>query len=174
MKDKLLRKVPIEDLTPEAFARYGRVVEVPKSSPNKCGLGWDCWTPVDLIQATTPIGVGIVHTCERPLVVTEMERHVRREELLWPTDTAVIQPMALPERLDDPAAQPDPSTVRVFLIRPGQAIIMAKGAWHSAAYPAGSSAVYFFAIETMGDGIGDDRNPWVPFPGSGYVGIVRP
>lgn len=174
MKGKLLRKVPIEDLTSEAFAPYGRVVELPKSGPNKLGPGWDCWTPVELIQATTTMGVGIVHTHERPLVITEMERHVSREELLWPTDTEVIQPMALPERLDDPTARPDPKTVRVFLIKPGQAIIMAKGAWHSPAYPLKGSAAYFFAIETKSDDIGDDKNPWVPFPDSGYVEIVQP
>lgn len=173
MKQRLLARVPVEDLTPETFAPYGSVIELPKVSPNKVGPGWDCWSPVGFVRAVTTVGVGIVHSQARPLVVTEMERHVSREEILWPTNTEIVQPMALPEKLDDPAAQPDPRTVRAFRIKPGQAIVMVRGAWHSPAYPLQGNALYFFAIENKSDDIGDNKNPWVPFPEDGYVEMVR-
>lgn len=169
----VLRKIHVQELSEKAFAPYGKVVSLPDSSPNKQGQGWKCWLPVSLVSTTTDLGLGMVVTQERPLVVTEMERHVSREEILWPTDKAVIQPMALPKDLEDPDAVPDLDTVSAFLIKPGQAIVMAKGAWHSAAYSTGGDTLYFFAIEEKDDAVGDMHNPWVTFPDDVSIEVVK-
>lgn len=173
MQPNSLKKVPLRELSEEAFAPYGNVVCLPNNLPTKKGQGWKCWLPVSLVSITTDLGIGLVVTQERPLVVTEMERHVSREEILWPTDKAVVQPMALPKDLDDPSAVPDPDTVCAFLIKPGQAIVMAKGAWHSAAYPIDKDTLYFFAIEEKDDAVGDMNDPWVTFPAGISVEVLN-
>ena len=173
MKQNNFIKVIIEDLTPESFAPFGQAITIPKSKPTKSGDGWDCWSPVALIENTTPMGIGILATSPLPLMVTEMERHVSREEMLWPTDLEIIQPMAPPGKLDAGDAQPDPRTVRAFRIKPGQAIIMAKGAWHSPAFTERGRAVYFFAIEKKADKNGSELNPWVSFMENRSIQVVR-
>lgn len=172
MQHNSLRKIHAQELSVEAFAPYGKVVSLPDSLPNKIGQGWKCWLPVSLVSTTTDLGLGMVVTQARPLIVTEMERHVSREEILWPTDKAVIQPMALPKDLEDPDAAPDPDTVRAFVIMPGQAVVMAKGAWHSAAYPIDKDTLYFFAIEEKDDAVGDMSNPWIAFPADVAIEVV--
>ncbi len=155
-------EITVEELTPEVFEPYGRVLVLPERAATKKGKGWTCWSPIETISVDSPLGIGIVELEKIDLLITEMERHVSREELLWPVDQAIIQPMALPVQLDEPRAKPMLETVRAFMVRPGQAIIMKKGAWHSAALAVSDHTKYFFAIETKRDQIGAQQNPWVP------------
>lgn len=157
-------KVEPEELTQEAFAPYGKVIDLPDAAPSKNGEGWDCWSYVQMLDASVPIGFGLVVTRQREAVVTSMERHVSREELLLTFDREIIQPVAQCANLDDPDEQPDPLSVKCFRIKPGQAIVIAKGVWHSPAYPAGADARYMFGIEKKPDKFGDEMiNPWVNF-----------
>lgn len=86
---------------------------------------------------------------------------------MWQTKRPLatpLPPVAKCIDLDDPKESPDPVTVRCFLIRPGQGIIINKGVWHSPAYPLNGESTYLFAIEKKPDKFGDEMvNPWVPF-----------
>ncbi|MFS0726916.1 ureidoglycolate lyase [Paenibacillus sp. 1P07SE] len=158
------RKVHIEELTAEAFASYGKVVDLPAGEPSKHGEGWDCWSYVQMLDVYEPIGFGLVVTKPREFVVKAMERHVSREELLLTFDREIIQPVALCSNIEDPDEAPDAATVRCFRIKPGQAIVIHRGVWHSPAYPAAEEARYMFAIEKKKDKFGDEMiNPWVDF-----------
>ncbi|MNF04520.1 hypothetical protein D3C80_2040530 [compost metagenome] len=60
--------------------------------------------------------------------------------------------------------------MKAFRIRPGQAIVIGRGVWHSPAYPAAEDARYLFAIEKKKDKFGDEMiNPWVDFAGGDSV-----
>jgi ureidoglycolate lyase len=156
--------IQVEELTEESFKEYGKVVKIPNIPPPKVGEGWDCWNYISMMDVDTPIGMGLVTTKERELYVDEMERHVSREELLLPMGKEIIQPVAKCLDIDDPNEKPDPSTVRCFRIKPGEAIIIAKGVWHSPAYPVSEDTTYMFAIEKKPDKFGDEMiNPWVKF-----------
>ncbi|MBV6713442.1 ureidoglycolate lyase [Paenibacillus chitinolyticus] len=157
-------KVQIEELTEEAFAPYGKVVDMPAIDPSKSGDGWDCWSYVQMLDVWEPIGFGLVVTKRREFAVKAMERHVSREELLLTFDREIVQPVALCMDIDDPDESPDPSTVKCFRIKPGQAIVIHRGVWHSPAYPAADDARYMFGIEKKKDKFGDEMiNPWVDF-----------
>lgn len=156
--------ISVEPLTKEAFQPYGKVIDLPPGDPSKQGDGWDCWSYIEMLDVDEPVGMGLVVTRRRELVVTTMERHVSREELLLTFDKEIIQPVARCADIDDPEEQPDPLTVKCFLIQPGQAIVIGRGVWHSPAYPAGEDARYMFAIEKKKDKFGDEMvNPWVDF-----------
>jgi ureidoglycolate lyase len=158
------RDVTIEELTPESFAEYGKVIDIPNIPPPKVGNGWDCWNYIAMMDVNVPIGMGLVTTKERDLTVDSMERHVSREELLLPMGHDIIQPVAKCMDLNNPNEQPDSTTVKCFRIRPGQAIVIGKGVWHSPAYPYQQETTYMFAIEKKPDKFGDEMvNPWVKF-----------
>ncbi|MFD2332927.1 ureidoglycolate lyase [Cohnella sp. GCM10020058] len=157
-------QVKVEELTPEAFAPYGKVIDLPDGDPSKSGDGWDCWSYIQMLDVSVPIGFGLVVTQRRDSIVDAMERHVSREELLLTFDREIVQPVARCADIDDPEEQPDPASVRCFRIRPGQAIVIGRGVWHSPAYPAGDDARYLFGIEKKPDKFGDEMvNPWVNF-----------
>ncbi|ANS73495.1 hypothetical protein AWM70_01940 [Paenibacillus yonginensis] len=157
-------KVELEELTPEAFAPYGKVIDLPAGAPSKSGEGWDCWSYIQMLEAEVPIGFGLVVTREREPVVAAMERHVSREELLLTFDREIIQPVACCADIDDPDESPDPLTTKCFRIKPGQAIVIGKGVWHSPAYSAEGEARYMFGIEKKQDKFGDEMiHPWVDF-----------
>lgn len=163
-------KVIIEDLTGTAFAPYGKVIDLPADEPSKTGDGWNCWSYIQMLDLSEPIGFGLVETQQRAFVVTAMERHVSREELLLTFDREIIQPVACCNDIDDPEEQPDPATVKCFRIKPGQAIVIGRGVWHSPAYPASEDARYLFAIEKKKDKFGDEMvNPWVDFIGGDTI-----
>ncbi|GGG70653.1 ureidoglycolate lyase [Paenibacillus radicis (ex Gao et al. 2016)] len=156
--------VQIEDLTAQAFAPYGKVIDLPAVDPSKSGDGWDCWSYIQMLDVSEPIGFGLVVTKQREFVVTAMERHVSREELLLTFDRELVQPVAECIDIENPEERPDPATVKCFRIKPGQAIVINRGVWHSPAYPAAEDARYLFGIEKKKDKFGDEMiNPWVDF-----------
>ena len=134
----------VEPLTVEAFAPYGRIVDVPTTKPEVTGPGWECWYGFQHVECRWPVYLGAVATKHRPLLVDSMERHTFTFEYLYPHDHALIQPVGLPLQLDDERAQPDPETVRAFLIPVGSGVIMHPGTWHSAAFPVGRDCTYGF------------------------------
>ena len=163
-------KVIIEDLTEKAFAPYGKVIDLPAAAPSKSGDGWECWSYIQMLDVTESIGFGLVVTRKRECVVTAMERHVSREELLLAFDREIMQPVAACIDIEDPDEHPDSSTVKCFRVQPGQAIVMHRGVWHSPAYPASDDARYLFGIEKKKDKFGDEMiNPWVDFAGGNTV-----
>lgn len=164
-------KKDIIELTPEAFAPFGRVLE-PHGEVTKQGGGWRCWSPVDFMTPTAPMGVGIVESGEFPAAVDALERHVSREELLWATTGDLLMAVDLPLRMGDAAARPDARTATVFRIRAGQALILARGVWHSPAFAAAGSARYFFAVEFKPDFIDQDAQPWIRFAGDEVLSIA--
>jgi ureidoglycolate hydrolase len=166
-------EIPIEALTQENFAPFGRALSLPCAPAPKVGAGWRCWIPVDEIHVQAPMGFGIVETTATDGLVPEMERHVTREEFLIAASGDIVQTVCPPAALDDPSALPDARRARAFLLRPGMAIIMAAGTWHYAALPVTDRAVYYFAIESRPDPHGDAPNPWRRFQGEEIVRIVR-
>ncbi len=163
-------KKRIVELTPESFAPFGRVLE-PHGEITKQGESWQCWSPLDFLEPTAPVGVGIV-TCQQfPQAVTALERHVSREELLWTTTRDLVMAVDLPLYLGDAAARPNANTTQVFLLRAGQAVILARGVWHSPAFTLEGAGRYFFAVEFKPDFVDQDKQPWISFINDEAIGL---
>jgi ureidoglycolate lyase len=164
-------QLQIEELTPEEFAPYGRMVSLPKTPALRKGPGWECWYGFQALECKWPLYLGGVVTRHRPVVVDVMERHSHTFEFLYPHDHDLVQPLGLPRDLDDPDAKPDPAAVKVFRIPVGCAIIMHPGTWHSAAFPVSRDCTYGFACMEPGF---EYVPEWVPFPGGDQVRVVGP
>ena len=58
-----------------------------------------------------------------------------KTEFLVPVSGPVVEALGLPSGMLDPRQQPQAARVRAFIIRPGQATIMAPRTWDCAALP---------------------------------------
>ncbi len=154
--------VTAQELTVEAFAPYGQAILPPTTPAPKTGEDWDCWFGMGSFGTCNPV-VGMVLTRPTDGTVSSMERE-DKVEFLIPITGPVIQTVALPGDLSDHTQQPDAQTVRAFIIRPGQCIIMSPGTWHWAAMPLEKEQVlYYFVGTPHPPEPGREASPWVPF-----------
>lgn len=151
-----------EELTLEGFMPYGEAVLIPQNPSPFSGKGWECWFPRGGLGDQSA-SVGIVVTKPTDGVIEAMEREPIKEFLL-PLTAPIIQAVAPPGDINNPNEKPDPASVRAFIIRPGQAIIMSPGTWHWAALPLKDKpTTYFFLGEEHSPLPGRDSSPWVTF-----------
>jgi ureidoglycolate lyase len=167
------RVVTAEELSVEAFTPYGQAILPPTTPAPKMGEDWDCWFGMGSFGASDPV-VGMVLTRPTDGVVTAMERE-DKVEFLIPISGPVIQAVALPGDLSDHTQQPDAATVRAFIIRPGQCIIMAPGTWHWASLPLEEKEVlYYFVGTPHPPEPGREASPWIPFYKGECVRVKKP
>jgi len=164
--------VEAEELTVEGFAPYGQAILVAETAAPKVGDDWDCWLGLGHF-GTGEQSVGFVRTRPTGKPIVHMERHLG--EFLVPVASPVVQAMAVPGDLHSRNEKPDAATVRAFIIRPGQAIVMAVGAWHWAALPLRDEEVlYYFIAQPTPPGPGQVEVEWVPFRNGDTVCLQLP
>lgn len=123
-------------ITPQNFARYGSVVQMPETPPLATGATFKFWSDVAhyLVDGETEIGVCTVYRQEAD-GVDWMERHERTPELLVPVDGPFILPVMGAGAED---------RVEAFRVEPGEAVVIGQNVWHSACLPVeGEEATYF-------------------------------
>ena len=151
-----------EELTIASFSPYGKAIFPPQGPAPRAGDNWDCWFGLGELGGSKPV-VGIVLTRPPGGSISGMEREPTVEFLL-PVTGPIVQAVALPGDLNDHAEQPDASTVRAFIVRPGQAIAMAPGTWHYAALPWEKDEVlYYYFLQPHPPEPGQEDSPWVRF-----------
>ncbi len=151
---------------------YGSYIRLPLEAANKTGNNWNCWAWLTHMGSMKP-AVGMVTTAPCFDPIDKMEREPKAE-LLIPITGAVIQTVALPGDLSDHSEQPDATTVRAFVIEPGEAILMAPGTWHWAALPVEDREVlYYFVGEPHGPEPGRSNDPWIPFKDDCVIELQR-
>ncbi|MCC7358138.1 MAG: ureidoglycolate lyase [Anaerolineales bacterium] len=131
----------VRPLTPEAFAPYGSVIQVP---PEHQAGGWDELPfPIRLAaeagfaKVEGELQFLAVTLAERALEVGYIERHLATAEIVIPLG----QPLWLPVAAPTEAAAPDPAAVCVFALQPTQAVILLPGTWHFAPFVTRPGAV---------------------------------
>jgi len=160
-----------EDLVPENFSLFGQAIMRPAGVAPKRGEDWDCWVPLGRLGQGDP-SVGIVTTRPTDGIIRAMEREPKTEFLL-PVSGPVVQVVAPRPDVPGPQSLPEADTVRAFVIWPGQAIVMAPGTWHWAAFPFRNEEVlYFFATEIGEPAVQGAADPWVPFKDGNLVRVV--
>ncbi len=169
-----MKRLTVKEITKETFLPYGRLIEEYGEIPTKSGEGWKCFSDVERIYPNAPLMAGIVYCTKVPEVITGLEAHTSREELLWATDKDIIMVVSQPFDLKNPKRQPDVNYTEAFLIKAGQAVIMSKGTWHSPAFSYdGTTAKYFFLVEMKKDDIDQDAAPWISFKEENYITVLK-
>ena len=165
-------EVIAEPLDEDAVRPYGRMIAVPKGHiADFSGEGWQCWVPLAELEDGLQWQAGLVHSAARPLLVSEMESHLERPEIVFALDRPLVQTVALPDETN--LSIPDVRSVKAFVIQPGQGLFMEKGIWHGVGLPAGVEGVLYLFLLGSGELYEAGENSgWVPFAG-GMVAQVK-
>ena len=166
-------KINISALSRENFSTYGEAVLIRENqSPDSTGVGWKCWYPLEKISRAESLAIGIVMTDPIPWKVKLMERHLDRPEYVIALEKPIIQVVSLSD--PDFPAKPSLSKTEAFLIKPGQAVRIKKGVWHSAAlayFPEPTK--YLFLLSEACNDILDQDSGLVPFNQNQTIDIVE-
>ena len=125
----------VRRLEPEAFARYGTVVERPARAHDAEGPGWRWWAGTASLAATgDAYGIGFLDLEPAPLEFDWAERHARSPEMIVAlTGDCLVYVASGPE-------EAAPGAFEVFRLHPGQGVILAPGVWHGAPLAASGPA----------------------------------
>jgi ureidoglycolate lyase len=118
-------RVDAQDLTAEAFAPFGFVIELP-SDGRRTG-------PHSVFADNRPdakVTTTLIHLepSLHPRSVIDVERHLHSVQLFLPLSNGRLSVVVFPS---DAADRPDAAGARAFLASPGQAFGYHPGTWHA-------------------------------------------
>ncbi len=126
-------KLPIENLSTEAFQPFGEFIEQPARAHDASGPGWQWWGElVKMKGGDRPYGIGYLDLKPAPLCFNWAERHMHSDELLAPLGGDCLVYVGPPDYPDEPAHMPPLERLRVFRVRQGQVVLLKPGVWHGA------------------------------------------
>jgi ureidoglycolate lyase len=135
------------ELSADAFAPYGRVIEAPARAGDATGPGWTWWAETALLAGDgRPWGVGCLTLEPSELRFDWAERHMRTLEAVVPTTGDVFVYVGPPEHLDEPIRPPSLDRFEVFRVRQGAGVVMDRGVWHGAPFAADRPTVAFVLL----------------------------
>ena len=128
-----------EPLTPDAFAPYGRVVQLPVRSPDAEGPGWRWWAETALLAGDgRPWGVGYLDLEPVAAQFDWAERHMRTLEGVFATAGDLLVYVGPGDHPDEPGRVPPLERFRVFRVPAGSGVVMDRGVWHGAPLAIGA------------------------------------
>jgi mannose-6-phosphate isomerase-like protein (cupin superfamily) len=98
-----------------------------------------------------PCSSGVIECAPRPKRLSRMERHLLTREALVALEGEAIVCIAPPQEGTDGEL----SGITAVRVRPGQAFLMERGAWHWIPFPVGTSPARFLVIFRSGTGNDD-------------------
>lgn len=123
----------IEELSPEAFAPYGIVLQKPDRPADAGGNGWKWWGENAFLPADQrPYGIGILELKPAKLQFDWAEQHMHSQELIIPTSVECLVYVGPPDNAEEPAGLQHLEDFKVFRVKAGQAVLLKEAAWHGA------------------------------------------
>src|SRR5690349_11505027 len=108
-------RLPVEPLSPEAFAPFGRVLKTPGRERDAAGPGWRWWAETALVESDgRPVGVGWLELEPADRRFDWAERHLRTQEAVLATRGDLLLYVAPAEHVDEPDRLPPLEDFRVF------------------------------------------------------------
>ncbi len=135
--------IPIEPLTPEAFAPFGQIIGARNEPPLFQGGNATTWGVDFEIDGTMELHFARFDY-QPVLEFSLVERHFAVTQSFIPLNNdASVTVFAAPTDPNDPAAIPTTRDFRAFYIDGAQGVMMWKGTWHSSRFPARQPAATF-------------------------------
>ena len=128
-----MRKIEIQELTPEGFAKYGQYAHM--IDPDTVRIGaepiefYRDMVPLDLGGAAAPL-LSVCRVCKRPPIIDATECHSRTGEGILPLDADVVMHVGIPT----PAGEVPLDAIEVFRVHKGTFVALHPGTWHHAPF----------------------------------------
>jgi len=158
-----IRTIAIERFEPHFIGKFGKPLSFSGLQPTSTGEWWKCWEGCAELSAGRQ-WVGFVQAAAGTPLISEMEREPG-SEMIIPVSGRIVQVVALSNPAGQTVARPDASTARAFLMEPGEALVIAPGVWHAAAFGFGADASYFYIAERRRAEQSEGRLGWVEISG---------
>jgi ureidoglycolate lyase len=134
-------RLPVRELSAEAFRPYGRVIDRPGRDHDASGPGWAWWAETVVLEGDgRPWGVGYLDLEPAEPRFDWAERHMRSLESIVPISGTCLVYVAPPEHPDEPDRLPEAERFEVFRVRPGSGVVMGPAVWHGAPLAEGAPA----------------------------------
>lgn len=133
--------LPLISITPvplskKDFQPFGQLIEVQAGvRPTVTNATLHYWSGLAKARIHEQMEFGIFTVQAREREVAELERHIRSPELLVGLEGESILVVAPQSPPKTGRAHPDPLQVKAFIMKRGQAVILAKGVWHALPFP---------------------------------------
>jgi ureidoglycolate hydrolase len=148
-------RLPVRELSADAFEPYGRVIERPARDPDATGAGWSWWAETLLLGGDgRPWGVGYLDLEPAEPLFDWAERHLRTAEAIVPIAGSCLVYVAPAEHPEEPDRLPAFDRFEVFRVGPGSGVVMEPAVWHGAPLAEGGPARAIVLI-LEGTGRGD-------------------
>jgi ureidoglycolate lyase len=134
-------RVPVRELTADAFRPYGRLIERPVRDHDASGPGWAWWAETVVLEGDgRPWGVGYLDLEPAEPRFDWAERHMRSLESIVPISGTCLVYVAPPDHREEPERLPDLERFEVFRVPPGSGVVMDQAVWHGAPLAEGGPA----------------------------------
>ena len=128
-----MTRLAVEELTPEAFAPFGRVIARPERPSDADGPGWRWWAETSLLAGDgRAFGVGYLDLEPSEHRFDWAERHMRTQESVLATSADLLLYVGPPEHPEEPARLPPFERFRAFRVPAGTGVVMDRAVWHGA------------------------------------------
>jgi ureidoglycolate hydrolase len=142
--------IKVIELSKEDYIPFGQFVHSPVHKPTIQDNIVKYWAGLAGFEFDGMIDVGWVTVCQRPMQLTQLERHFHTIEVVIPLDDVMVLPVAIGRGPFDYKVQPRPEDIRGFYLRPGQMVTYAPGTWHFGGFPLNKPEASFMVLTKRG------------------------
>jgi ureidoglycolate hydrolase len=142
-----------EELTADAFASFGHVIERPARAQDAEGPGWNWWAETSALRSDgRPWTFGYLDLKSAPFRFDWAERHLRTQEVVLAGASDIVMYVAEPVP-GEPDRLPVLDDFHAFRVPAGRGIVMEPGVWHGAPFATDANSN---AIVLLLEGTGRD------------------
>jgi ureidoglycolate lyase len=133
----MIKKLEVNSLNNISFADYGHLISNENIEPTMEENTFTFWDDMAEMNIEGKTGFGILEVDKRSKDFTNLERHVKTEEIFFALDADVI---VLVGKATPNQEVPDIETVKAFKLEKGKGVFLFIGTWHWLPYPLAEKA----------------------------------
>jgi len=133
----MIKELEVNSITDVSFADYGYLISNENIKPKMEENTFTFWDDLAEMNIEGKTGFAILEVNKRSKDFTNLERHVKTEEVFFAIDKDVV---VLVGKATQNQEVPEIETVKAFKLENGKGVLLYKGTWHWLPYPLAKKA----------------------------------
>ncbi|MHC2995031.1 MAG: ureidoglycolate lyase [Candidatus Atribacteria bacterium] len=133
----MIKELEVNSITNVSFADYGYLISNENIEPKMEENTFTFWDDLAEMNIEGKTGFAILEVNKRSKDFTNLERHVKTEEVFFAIDKDVV---VLVGKATPNQEVPEIETVKAFKLENGKGVLLYKGTWHWLPYPLAKKA----------------------------------